>query len=108
MNTNTPKITQRSIDYHEELIAYLKNHENAVAYLNAAIEESLQGDPESQKLLLIALKNVAEAQGTLSGLAQRSGIRRESIYKMLSEDGNPYLQSFTALINAMGFTIRIQ
>jgi probable addiction module antidote protein len=96
----------RSVDYHDELIKSLKNHKHAVAYLNAALEESLNGDAESQKLLLLALKNVVEAQGNVSNLAKKSKIRRESIYKMLSEDGNPYLQSFTSLIHAMGFNMR--
>ena len=97
----------RSVDYYAELIESLKDHKHAVAYLNAALEESLKGDAESQKLLLLALKNVVEAQGNISDLAKRSKIRRESIYKMLSDTGNPYLQSFTSLIHAMGFNIRL-
>jgi len=50
-------------DYHEELIEYLKDHDEAAAYLNAAWEESLKGDDESEQLFLMALRNVAEAQG---------------------------------------------
>ncbi|MFA6527332.1 MAG: hypothetical protein WCT20_02820 [Candidatus Babeliales bacterium] len=97
----------RSVSYHDELIVSLKDHEHAAAYLNAALEESLKGDTESQQLLLLALKNVAEAQGNISSLARRANIRRESIYRMLSDDGNPYLQSFTSLVHAMGFNIRL-
>jgi probable addiction module antidote protein len=96
----------RSVDYHDELIESLKDRDHAIAYLNAALEESVKGDEESQKLLLKALKNVAEAQGNISSLAKRSHVRRESIYRMLSDEGNPYLQSFTSLIHAMGFEIR--
>lgn len=40
-------------DYQEELIEYLKDHDETVAYLNAAWEESLNGDEESQKLFLL-------------------------------------------------------
>lgn len=101
------KKKSRSVSYHDELIKSLQDHDHAVAYLNAALEESLKSDVESQKLFLVALKNVAEAQGNISNLAKRSNIRRESIYKMLSDEGNPYLQSFTSLINAMGFNIRL-
>jgi hypothetical protein len=53
----------RSKNYHDELIKSLKDHDEAIAYLNAALEESLKGDEESQELLLIALRNVAETQG---------------------------------------------
>ena len=101
------KKSPASVDYYDELIESLKDHDYAVEYLNVAIEESLKGDLESQRLFLRALKNVAEAQGNISGLARRAHIRRESIYRMLSGEGNPQLQSFTSLIHAMGFNIRL-
>lgn len=53
----------RSRKYQDFLIEQLKDHDEAVAYLNAALEESLKGDEESQQVFLIALRNVAEAQG---------------------------------------------
>jgi probable addiction module antidote protein len=101
------KKKSRTLDYHDELIESLKDHDYAVAYLNAALEEFLKGDEESQKIFLRALKNVAEAQGNISDLAKRAHLRRESIYRMLSHDGNPHLQSFTSLVNAMGFSLRL-
>ena len=70
-------------------IEHLKDHDEAVAYLNAALEESLKGDAESQHLFLTALRNVAEAQGGIGNLAKKAGIGRESLYKTLSEKGNP-------------------
>lgn len=52
----------RSTNYHEWMMRKLKDHDEAVAYLNAALEESLKGDEESQQLVLMAHRNVAEAQ----------------------------------------------
>lgn len=104
----SPKKGPRLIDYHETLIERLKNHEYAVAYLNAAIEESLKGDEESQELFLRALRNVAEAQGTMTDLAKRAHVRRESLYRMLSKDGNPELGSLAAVLNAMGFSLSVR
>ena len=52
----------RSVDYHDGLIERLKNHDYAVAYLNAALKESAKGDEESQKIFLMALRDIAEAQ----------------------------------------------
>ena len=51
----------RSRKYQDFLIEELKDHDEAVASLNAALEESLKGDKESRNLLLLALWNVAEA-----------------------------------------------
>ncbi len=93
-------------DYQEELIEYLKDHDEAVAYLNAAWEESLKGDEESQKLFLLALRNVAEAQGGLGKLARRVRIRREQLYRILSPRGNPGLKIIRALLIALGINLR--
>jgi probable addiction module antidote protein len=93
-------------DYHEELIKYLKDHDEAVAYLNAAWEESLKGDDESQQLFLLALRNVAEAQGGLGKLARRVHIRREQLYRILSPRGNPGLKLIRPLLIALGVSLR--
>lgn len=45
---------KHSIDYHDEFIEELNDHDEAVAYLNVALEENLAGDEESQKVLLNA------------------------------------------------------
>ena len=47
---------------------YLKTPEDAAAYLNAALEE-MGGDP---RLLMKALRNVAEAQGGVSAVARQA------------------------------------
>jgi DNA-binding phage protein len=58
----------RSRNYQDFLLEQLQDHDFAVAYLNEALNESLKGDEESQKLFLIALRNVAEAQGGVGAL----------------------------------------
>ena len=98
----------RCVDYHESLIERLKDRDYAVAYINAAIEEGSKGDPESKQLFLNALRNVAQAQGSMSTLAKRARVRRESVYRMLSKNGNPELSSFTALLQAMGFSLHVR
>lgn len=92
--------------YQEWLIESLRDHDAAVAYLNAALEESLQGDAESQEILLIALRNVAEAHGGIAKIAKKAHLGRESLYKTLSPKGNPSLSTFTALMQAMGLQLR--
>lgn len=97
----------RSKKYHECLIEDLKDHDEAVAYLNAALEESLKGDPESQYLFLVAIRNVAEAQGGVAHLAKKAGVGRESLYKTLSEKGNPKWHTLVSLVIALGLNLRL-
>jgi len=97
----------RSKDYQDFLIEQLKDHDEAVAYLNAALQESLKGDEESQQVFLIALRNVAEAQGGIGALAKKARVGRESLYKTLSGTGNPKWQTLVSLCVAMGLNLRL-
>ena len=87
--------------YHPDLIESLRDAGEAEEYLNAALEE---GDPE---LFLLALRNVAEAQGGVAQLAEKAKLNRESLYKILSERGNPELKSLDALLHALGFRLAV-
>jgi probable addiction module antidote protein len=94
-------------NYQEWLLEKLKDHDEAVSYLNAALEESLKGDEESQHLFLIALRNVAEAQGGVGALAKKAHVGRESLYKTLSGTGNPKWHTLVSLCMAMGLNLRL-
>ena len=87
--------------YQPDLIESLRDAGEAKEYLNAALEED---DPE---LFLLALRNVAEAQGGVGQLAEKAKLNRESLYKMLSERGNPELRSLDALLHALGFRLAV-
>jgi len=93
--------------YQDFLIEELKDHDEAVAYLNAALEESLKGDEESKNLFLLALRNVAEAQGGISNLAKKAHVGRESLYKTLSGNGNPKWHTLVSLVVALGLNLRL-
>ncbi len=93
--------------YEDWLFEKLKDHDQAVAYLNDALEESLKGDEESQQLFLVALRNVAEAQGGIGALAKKARVGRESLYKTLSGAGNPKWHTLVSLCLAMGLNLRL-
>lgn len=87
--------------YQTDLIESLRNAREAEQYLNAALEED---DP---KMFLLALRNVAEAQGGVASLAEKTKLNRESLYRMLSERGNPEFRSLDALLRALGFRLAV-
>ena len=70
---------KRSKAYQPDLIESLRDAREAEEYLNAALEE---GDSE---MFLLALRNVAEAQGGVAQLSEKAKLNRESVYKILSE-----------------------
>lgn len=90
------------------LIESLKNPKEAAGYFNAVLEECNNcSDQEAQKMIMIALKNIADAQGGISKLSEKTGLGRESLYKTLSKKGNPKFYTLNALFKAMGMEIRV-
>jgi probable addiction module antidote protein len=81
-------------DYHASLLQTLRDPEEAAAYLTAALEE------RDRAVFLLALRDVAEARG-MGTLAAQAQLNRESLYRMLSEHGNPQLDSLSALLEAL-------
>lgn len=96
------KAKKGSASYHEDLIESLKDPEEAVGYLRAALEES-----DMPEVFLVALRNVAEARG-ISRLAQETHLNRENLYKMLSKQGNPELGSLYAILDALGLKLSVE
>ena len=78
---------------HSEM---LRDPDVASEYLNEAIAS---GDHSE---LLMVLRNLAEAQPDgITGLAERAEMSRTSLYKLLSENGNPKLDSFIKVLHAL-------
>ena len=58
--------------------------------------------------LLLALKDIAAAQGGLGKLAQQTNLNRAHIYKALSREGNPRLDTLEKILNSLGFRLSIE
>lgn len=52
--------------------------------------------------------HVAQAQGGIAQLADRSGINRKHLYKALSEKGNPQLNTLSQVLRGLGYRIRLE
>lgn len=100
------KIHQFTGSYEEQLIASLKNKEEATTYLQVALEE-YQKDNDAEALLM-ALRHVADAQGGIGELARKTQLNRESLYRTLSSKGNPRLQTLGTVLKALGFELSIK
>ena len=87
--------------WSEYVHGVLQYDAEAAAYLEAAIDE---GDPSG---LMIALRRLAEARGGIAAIAERTGLSRETLYRTLSERGNPRLSSLSAILQATGLKLAI-
>ena len=94
-------MTKTSRPCKASLLEDLKDPNEAAEYLTAALEDG------SLDLFLVALRNVAEAHG-MKKLAEGAQLNRESMYRMLSEEGNPQLSSLTSVLHQLGLRLSVE
>lgn len=88
-------------NYTDGLSERLQEPGYATAYLSEALKEG------SQEVFMLALRDVAKARG-ISNIAKESNLNRETMYRMLSEKGNPNLSSLNKLLNTLGLTLSVE
>jgi probable addiction module antidote protein len=78
---------------------YLKTERDCREYLDAALED---GDPA---LIAAVLGDIAKAKG-MANIARKSGLGRESLYKALSQRGDPKFDTIMKVMNAVGIKLK--
>jgi probable addiction module antidote protein len=92
-----------SVSHDDAIIRRLrKDPDFAAEYLKAALE-----DEDEPRVLLIALRHLAQAQG-IAKVAKAAGIERESLYRALSVHGNPRLSTLVAVTKAIGLRLTVE
>jgi probable addiction module antidote protein len=96
--------TKAAVSHDDFMIKQLRsNSKFATEYLKAAME-----DTDEPQVLLIALRQIAEARGGIAKIAKKAGVERESLYRALSRRGNPRLSTLFAVTKAMGLTLTVE
>jgi probable addiction module antidote protein len=98
------KKRKTSISHSDAVIQELRDDpEFAAEYLKAALE-----DVAEPRVLLVALRQLAEARGGIAKVAKAAGIERESLYRALSPRGNPRLSTLVAVTRAIGLKLTVE
>ncbi len=79
---------------------HIKTPEDAAHYLDAVLAD---GDASE---IADALGVVARSQG-MATIAEESGLSRETLYRTLSDAGNPRLATLIGVLRAMGLRLSI-
>jgi len=92
-----PKTTPYDVSEH------LRTPEEMAAYLDAWLEEA----PDDVSGIARALGDIARAKG-MSQVAKEAGLSRESLYRALSEGGNPSFSTVLKVARALGVRLHAQ
>ena len=78
---------------------YLKTEEEITTYLNDVFSSN------DTKLIITAIGDVARARG-MTKIAGNIDCGRESLYKSLSQGGNPSFDTIVKVLTEIGYTLK--
>jgi len=84
-----------------DLAAFLDSDDAQYAFLNDALAIGQTG------VIAAALGLVARVRG-MSALAGETGMSRQQLYRALSADGNPTLETLTRVVTALGYRLAVE
>ena len=99
--TAKTKTKTKTVAY--DVAEQLRTPEEMAAYLDAWFEEA----PDDAAGIARALGDIARARG-MTQVARDAGLSRESLYKALSEDGNPSFATILKVARALGVRLHAQ
>ena len=98
--TKTKDVT--SVSHEEATVSmFHRDPELAAEYLNQVLADGTREE------LLVAMRYLTSAFGGVAGIAQATKLNARTLYRTLSERGNPELDTLAALLKAMGLRIAI-
>ena len=103
---NRETILKNTTSFKENLLKALQDPEEALAYLEAAFE-AYEADGNTDALLL-AMRDVAEAQGGIGKLAKRTAVSCQHLYEILASQQTPRWDHWLAVLSALGFRVRLE
>jgi len=80
----------------------LKDPKVAAEYLEEILADG------NMELFTAALKDVADARlGGMSALSKKTDLNRQQLYKTLSKNGNPRLDTLSEVLHAVGLRVSV-
>lgn len=91
------------VSYRDSLVEDLRGDDEAqLEFIKSSFEEN--GDIPAA--ILSAIRIVAEARG-FKNFSEEVQLNRENLYRVLSEDGNPRLDTFFKIIDGLGLRLSV-
>lgn len=93
---------KRSTSFEDTRIELLKDDQSAAIYLQECWADG------NIELFNAALQDVAKARaGGMTALSEATDMSRTSLYKSLSENGNPSFETIIKVLSSLGMSIQI-
>lgn len=105
VKTNIKKAKDITGSYDDWLNDRLKDPEIACMHIQAAM--TLYEEDQDKESLMLALKDVVNANGGIGQLAKGTQLNRENLYRLLSGKANPRLDTMVLILKVLGLHLKV-
>ena len=84
-----------------DMAEHINTKKDVVGILEAALEEN------DTALLLAVIGDIARSKG-MAQIAKELNLARESLYRSLSQDGNPSFDTVAKVLDSLGFQLSVK
>ena len=91
--------------YRDIVKEFVNDPTEAYEYLRVSLEE--YENDGNLDAFLTAIRTVAEAQGGITKLAQKTNLNRQHLYRSLSKNGNPTIRTLDSILHSLGLKLTI-
>lgn len=103
MGMDMETILKQTTSFRDDLLKDLKDTEFAMYYLEAALAD--YKEDSDTEAFWTALRDVAEAQGGIGKLAERTKINPQHLNDILTSQQNPRLDNLQNILSGLGFRL---
>lgn len=93
-----------SDSYHDYLIEFLKDSEEAAGYIEVALEEG-RDEPYLLRKVLI---NVIEARIKIKNFSEAETVNHDKLDKLLAESGGTEIYTFVEILDILGLELSVK
>jgi probable addiction module antidote protein len=100
--------TNNNINDFEVLVenTLKKDQKRVDSFLQTVFEEYAKNPDE--KALLLALRTAVKAKLGFTELSKKTGLKRETLYRTLSEKGNPTLHTINLILHTLNCNLKLE
>jgi probable addiction module antidote protein len=96
---------KRTANYDEYVEKHLQNPRKLKAYAQAIFEE-YENDHDT-KAFLVGIYRLAQAQGGLGELAEKTSLNRQNLYKIFSGKSVPRFDTMSTILHGLGLQLNV-
>lgn len=87
--------------FTDVLDRFLQDEQFAADFLSQALQE------KDFDVFFLSIKDIVRVHGTITSIAEKAGISRSTLHKLMSGHSNPEMRTILSILHILGYDLKI-